>query len=177
MNIRFNKTLLATAMGVLMIAGAANAADQGSGKVTFHGSIIDAPCSITPETVDQTVELGQVSSASLENGGKSSPATFHIDLENCDTATASTVTATFSGTPSVANPDLLSIVGTAAGASIGITNSDGNLIKLGEASAPTTIGGSTAEMLFGAYLQGNGASATIVPGEFTSVANFTLAYQ
>lgn len=39
----------------------ANAADQGHGTVTFTGSIIDAPCSIAPESIDQTVNLGQIS--------------------------------------------------------------------------------------------------------------------
>ncbi|MDI6978669.1 type 1 fimbrial protein, partial [Serratia sp. Se-RSBMAAmG] len=32
-----------------------------SGKVTFTGSIIDAPCSIAPGSVDQTVSLGAIS--------------------------------------------------------------------------------------------------------------------
>lgn len=172
-----SKKILAAAVVMGIFAGAANAADQGSGKVTFHGSIIDAPCSISPDSVDQTVELGQINAKSLENSGRSQPVNFKIDLVDCDSATASTVTATFSGTPSTANPDLLAIVGNASGASVGLTNDDGQPLPLGTASAPTTIGGSTVEMLFGAFLQGNGASATVVPGEFTSVANFTLSYQ
>ena len=52
-----------------MLSGAvmanANAADQGHGKVTFTGSIIDAPCSISPDSIDQTVSLGQISNACL----------------------------------------------------------------------------------------------------------------
>lgn len=60
-----------------MLSGAvmanANAADQGHGKVTFTGSIIDAPCSISPDSIDQTVSLGQISNAALANSGTSTP--------------------------------------------------------------------------------------------------------
>lgn len=177
MKVCFNKTMLAAAMGLFMIGGAANAADQGSGTVRFHGSIIDAPCSIDSTSVDQTVELGEVALHVLANNGKSKPVEFPIKLVDCDSSTASSVTATFSGTPSTANADLLAIVGTAEGAAIGLTNEGGTALPLGTASSPTTIGGSTATMLFAAYLQGTGASGTIVPGEFTSIATFTLAYQ
>ena len=60
------------------------AADMGHGKVNFKGSIIDAPCSISPDSIDQTVELGQISNMALVDGGKSSPRSFDIALENCD---------------------------------------------------------------------------------------------
>ncbi|MDH1321666.1 type 1 fimbrial protein, partial [Enterobacter bugandensis] len=47
-------------------AMAAPATDsQGHGTVTFKGAIIEAPCSIAADSVDQTVQLGQVSSAAL----------------------------------------------------------------------------------------------------------------
>lgn len=79
--------------------------DQGHGKVTFTGSIIDAPCSISPETVDQTVDMGQVSNVALKNGGKSAPRQFDIKLEQCDNSTLKTVTTTFEGKASAANKD------------------------------------------------------------------------
>ncbi|MGO2156964.1 MAG: fimbrial protein, partial [Serratia proteamaculans] len=40
---------LGLAMGTVSVAQA--------GTISFKGSIIDAPCSITPETADQTVNL------------------------------------------------------------------------------------------------------------------------
>ncbi len=54
----FKKSVLVAAV-LSLSAFAANAADQGKGKVTFTGSIIEAPCSITSEAADQVVELGQ----------------------------------------------------------------------------------------------------------------------
>ncbi|MGP2706398.1 fimbrial protein, partial [Serratia marcescens] len=62
-------------------------------------------------------------------------------------------------------------------ASIAITDTASNPIKLGTATAPQNLGTGTNTLRFAAYLQGDGASATVVPGDFTAVADFKLAYQ
>jgi len=46
------KTVVAALMAIGFAAMIANAADQGHGKVTFVGSIIEAPCSIFLDSVD-----------------------------------------------------------------------------------------------------------------------------
>ncbi|MBU5413220.1 fimbrial protein [Serratia ureilytica] len=181
---KLNKIMMAAvlAFGVTSVA---HAADQGHGTVTFKGAIIDAPCSITPETVDQTVNLGQVSKVALKSGGQSSPKNFQIKLENCDLIADdkdpnknNTVSITFTGAASSVDASLLGVTGTAKGAGIAITNGSGELVKLGEASPAQTLGNGNNTLSFAAYLQGDKASnATIIPGEFQSVADFTLAYQ
>lgn len=175
--------------GAVLFLGAttlmANAAvkDQGHGTVTFTGSIIEAPCSITPETKDQTVPLGQVSNVALKNGGHSTPKNFYIKLENCELTSAepgknNTVTVTFTGANSVDGADLLGITGTAKGAGIALTDGSGKLIKLGSPTSAQSLGNKNNTLSFAAYLQGSSADdAVIVPGEFQSVADFTLAYQ
>ncbi|MGP3070590.1 fimbrial protein [Serratia nevei] len=181
---KLNKITMAAAL-VFGASSMAHAAvkDQGHGTVTFTGSIIDAPCSITPETVDQTVNLGQISNVALKDGGKSTPKNFFIKLENCELITTepgknNSVQVTFTGASSVADKDLLGITGTAQGAGIAITDGSGSLVKLGKASNAQTLGNGNNTLSFAAYLQGSKASgAAIVPGEFNSVANFTLAYQ
>lgn len=62
---KLNKIMLAAVMA-FGVSSLAHAADQGHGKVTFSGSIIDAPCSIAPESLDQTVELGAISNVALK---------------------------------------------------------------------------------------------------------------
>ncbi|MEG5668226.1 fimbrial protein [Enterobacter roggenkampii] len=173
------KIVLAVAMASGMAMGAAHAAspDQGHGTVTFTGSIIDAPCSISPDTIDQTVNLGEISSVALKDGGTSQPRPFDIKLEQCDTTTLKTVQTTFTGAPSAGNPDLLGITGTAKGASIAITNGYGQVVTLGSPTPAQTLQDGNNTLEFSAYLQGDGASATIVPGSFQSVADFTLSYQ
>ncbi|CNE29644.1 fimbrial protein [Yersinia mollaretii] len=173
---KLNKTILAAAL-VLGFASVANAADQGQGTVTFNGSIIDAPCSIAAGSDSQTVEMGQVSNVALQNGGKSKARDFDIKLENCDTTTLKTVTTTFSGGESAAVPGLLGIVGLAEGAGIAIVDGTGTPVKLGTATAEQTLITGNNTLAFSAYLQGSTASDAIKPGNFSSVANFMLAYQ
>lgn len=173
-----NKTYLAAAImfGAISMA---QAADEGHGKVTFTGSIIDSPCSISPESVDQTVDLGQISKTALQNGGKSTPHNFTIALENCAFGTPAAknkVQVTFSGMESSAANGLLGITGTASGASVAITSGDGEVIKLGEPTKAQTLQDGSNTLNFAAYMQGDGAAETITEGDFQTVADFTLAY-
>lgn len=186
-----NKNLIAamlTTLAMGSMVSTANAANQGSGSVTFTGSIIVAPCSIAPDSVDQTVNLGSVANKTLENGNKSSPQTFNIKLQSCDITdlTNKTVTTTFTGTPSAVNANNLGLSGTAKGASI-VLSQGGTDIKLGEATTATKVTEGTNSLAFAAYLQGETTTpaagstpavyAKIVPGDFKSVANFVLTYQ
>ncbi|ANS41620.1 fimbrial protein [Serratia inhibens] len=178
---KLNKIMMAAvlAFGVASVAQA----DQGHGTVSFTGSIIDAPCSIEPAAMDQTVNLGQVSNATLDKGGKSKAQDFEIKLANCIPGTVKTVTTTFSGIAGAVDGSL-GITGSAKGASIVMTDGNTNVIKLGSATTATPLLAGNNTLLFTAYLQGDpkapgegGADAVIVPGDFKSVANFTLAYQ
>lgn len=180
---KLNKTILAAviAFGATSMV---QAADQGHGKVTFTGSIIDSPCSITPEAVDQTVDLGQISNVALKGGGKSTPRNFSIDLENCTFAaddkgnpTKNKVSVTFTGMESSANKGQLGITGTAKGASVAITDGDGKVVELGKENVPYALQAGSNKLTFAAYVQGDAAEkAVITEGEFQSVADFTLAY-
>ena len=49
---KLNKLMLATVIAFASASVAHAASNQGSGKVTFTGEIIDAPCSVAPESVD-----------------------------------------------------------------------------------------------------------------------------
>ncbi|HHQ4308826.1 TPA: fimbrial protein [Serratia fonticola] len=176
---KLNKIVLGVslALGIASFANAADITDQGHGTVTFTGSIIDAPCSISPDSIDQTVDLGQVSDVSLAAGGTSTPKFFEIVLEKCRVDDkGKSVTATFNGANGVINGSL-GMTGTAQGASIMLSDSKGTQIKLGEKTSTQVMQNGNNTLGFTAYLQGNGASSAVVPGDFKSVANFTLAYQ
>lgn len=175
------KTIAMATFMALGLASAANAADQGHGKVTFKGSIIDAPCSISPDSIDQTVELGQISNMALVDGGKSSPRAFDIALENCDvTNLTKGVQLTFTGAAASFDTTnkTLGIVGTGAGAGVQITNGSGNVLTLGVPTPFQNIQDGNNTLRFSAYLVGNGGDiSTITPGDFSSVADFTLSYE
>ncbi len=172
---KLNKIMLATTV-IFGLSAAANA-DQGHGKVTFNGAIIDAPCSIAPESIDQTIELGQISKVALKDGGKSTPRNFSINLENCSLEDGKNkVSVIFSGMTSVADNGLLGITGTAKGASIAITDGSGAVIELGKSNKDQVIQSGNNTLSFSAYVQGDGALETITEGEFQAVTDFTLAY-
>lgn len=172
---KLNKLIVA--LGMVMAAGAANAKDEGHGTITFKGAIIDAPCSITAETANQTVELGQISNAALSNGQTSSPKAFFIQLEQCDVGNLGDgVSTSFTGATDANNKSMLGVTGSAKGAGIVITDGSGTPIKLD--GTPTTaqkIGDGSNKLSFSAYAQANGASVT--PGDFSTTADFTLSYK
>ncbi|ELE9730709.1 fimbrial protein [Enterobacter kobei] len=180
---KLSKVALAMGLGMALVSGFANAAasgtstvgGQGHGTVHFTGEIIDAPCSIAPESADQTVDLGQVSNSALANGGKSTPVPFSINLQNCDISTYKTVTATWSGTPDVNMTNAWGITGTASGAAIILRDASEQEIALGQETAATTLTADNTTIAMSAFLQGDGQ--TVVPGSFTGAADFVLSYQ
>lgn len=180
-------TLAGAIMAVTLAATSAVsfASDQGRGKITFKGSIIDAPCSITHESAYQTIQMDQISNVVLANGGKSHLKPFKIDLIGCELGTIKTATAKFTGSPA-GNSDLLAIRGSAQGASLAIADHTGKLIKLGSDSPAQPLADGDNSLQFNAYLQGDmitaedggeSTAAIIVPGTYETYANFTLDYQ
>ncbi|UAN48729.1 type 1 fimbrial protein [Serratia sp. JSRIV001] len=179
MNVKKIVLAISLALGCVSFSQAATvpAAEQGHGSVTFTGSIIDAPCSIDSESIDQTVDLGQVSNVTLDNKGKSKEKTFDIKLEKCNVGDkGKSVTAKFTGAEG-GTAGLLGITGTAKGASIAVMDGKGTLIGLGKSTTAQQLQNGINTLQFSAHLQGDGASGGVVPGNFTSVANFTLDYQ
>lgn len=174
------KIILATLASGLM-SSSVFAADMGHGKVSFTGSIITAPCSISPKTINQTVELGQIADSTLAGGGKSTPTTFDVSLLNCTKATVKNgVQLVFSGAAAAfdATKKTLGIAGTASGAGVQITNGAGEVITLGKASPFQLIQDGNNTLRFAAYLIGNpNKDIVVTAGEFSSVADFTLNYE
>ncbi|MDE9444028.1 type 1 fimbrial protein, partial [Xenorhabdus bovienii] len=76
------------------------------------------------------VNLGQISSHILKDGGRSESHFFKIELENCTDQTKNGLVTTFTGQNNygVTSQGLLGIEGTAKGAAIAITNAAGKII-------------------------------------------------
>ena len=173
MNTKMKTALLS--LGLLM--GSASVAQAADGTVTFTGSVHSGACSIKPDSVDQTIPLGAIAKHQLQAGGKSEPRRLLIELEGCDLAglTDNTVTTTFTGAPSSVVPGALGTVGSAGNVGIMMTHGS-KPVELGVATTPQVIAAGDNTLEFGAYVQG-AATGDIVPGDFSAVTNFTLAYQ
>lgn len=178
-----NKILVAMGVGSMLLCGSAVAAGgAGSGKVTFNGEIINAPCSVAPESVDQVVEMGQISTKELAGGGESNSKPFSIKLLNCEISDKAedAVKVTFSGAKDPVEPTLLVIGGgDAAGAGIKMTAPGGAPIELGTPTAAFGLVNGDNELTFSAVLKGykDQTDNPLKAGAFTAVTNFTLSYE
>ncbi|EPL9572110.1 fimbrial protein [Providencia rettgeri] len=167
-------------------------ADQGHGKVTFKGEIIDAPCSISSDSIDQTVWLGQIANSVLANGGTSTAKQFNIELEDCvfpkdadDKVYNDKVNITFSGSSAAFNAKLLGVTGldatdpTIAGnVGIQLTDTNGAALDMGVATAQEhQLQAGDNTLRYSAYVQGANVAVDKIPlGKFEGVTNFTLTY-
>lgn len=173
------KTTVAAAMLFALCANVNAATNQGSGTVNFKGAIIDAPCSLTPESVDQTVDLGQIANATLLTYGESVPQKFDIKLEGCSLDTIKSIDVTFDGAADNTAKDQLQLQGLAKGAAIEMMNmKSGEKIVLGK---PTNFDGlvdGSNTLNFSAKLVKTVVEPEdIVPGDFTATTNFVVKYK
>lgn len=186
MNMMNKKTILSVAMCAAMFAGNAMAADpvvpvadQGHGTIKFVGAIIDAPCSIAPESVDQTIQMGQIANSALESQKEGPLRPFEIHLEACALDTAKSATVTFNGIADDTDKKHLAINGSAKGAAIAMVNQqDGAEVVLGQPTKAVTLVAADNSLKFGAKLVSNLQNGTkAVPGQFTATADFIMSYQ
>ncbi|MGX5101557.1 fimbrial protein [Enterobacter cloacae] len=181
------KTLLIVAMAAI-ISGSAFADDQGSGKIKFKGVVIDAPCSIAPDSVDKEVDLGQVTTAVINANKKSTPVAVDINLENCqlddpgdETDTPITkVDVTFTSAATDATDTSLMSNTYASGAqNVGVRlldNAEAN-ITLGAENEVDLLPGSTTQTLHFKALMEVLAGKTATAGQVEATANYILMYK
>ncbi|ADO46988.1 fimbrial-like protein [[Enterobacter] lignolyticus] len=186
----FNKTLLAAVTATLMVGASFNASaddNQGSGKITFTGEVISAPCSIAPGDEDQTIKLGEVADTVLNTAGQYSlPVPVTIHLQDCilsdGTNTIDKVKVTFTS-PGVdaTDPNLMKNtyegnVGGASGVGVRLLDAGSNKVTLG---TPVTVAFTTTnayqELNFQARMESLTNNAT--PGNLKAQANYVLDYK
>ncbi|EHX1081233.1 type 1 fimbrial major subunit FimA [Escherichia coli] len=110
-------------VSVLAMSSAAVSAAEGDESVTttvnggvIHCEVVNAACAIDSESMNQTVELGQVRSSRLAKAGDLSSAVgFNIKLNDCDTNVSSNAAVAFLGTTVTSNDDTLALQSSAAG--------------------------------------------------------------
>lgn len=103
----FKRSVLATAFISSAFISQAFAADEGNGRVHFTGTVINAPCSIAPNSTDINVDLGQVSNKVLETGNKHSEnVSYNIDLQDCDLSEQTAGSVTYPAMSKVSVPSV-----------------------------------------------------------------------
>ena len=169
-------------------SGSAFAAEQGSGKIKFKGVVIDAPCSIAPDSVDKEVDLGEVTTAVINANKKSSAVPVDINLENCqlddpadETDTPITkVEVTFTSAATDATDTSLMSNTFANGAqNVGVRlldNAEGN-ITLGQPNVLDLLAGSTTQTLHFKAVMEVPTGKTATAGQVEATANYVLMYK
>ncbi|WP_334413226.1 fimbrial protein [Escherichia coli] len=163
----------------------------GAVNVTFDGELLDQPCQIDSDSLNQTVQFQARSIKDFQvSPGKGPAEKFSIRLVDCDTSTIrKTVKLKFSGDnePEMKEKSnwFLRVSGENQGKlAVGLLDTDGvTPLKLGAAhnnKQGTPIEGNTVTLNFQAFVQATPdaiAQKSVQPGEYKSVANFELFYE
>ncbi|WP_053294759.1 fimbrial protein [Escherichia coli] len=190
----FKKIALAGTVALVFSSSGALAdvqtATAGSGKITFKGTVVNAPCGIDPLSADQTIDFGQISKTALDNDGTSEQKDVDIRLVNCaiDTAQAKTVTVSFSGGYVNNTPKELNALGPSdaknntTGVAIVMASQavdqQGDLVSFdGTPGKATTVQPGDNTLHYTAWVKKASGQSVVNPGDFSAVTNFVLTYQ
>ncbi|EKB2946566.1 type 1 fimbrial major subunit FimA [Escherichia coli] len=182
MKIKTLAIVVLSALSLSSTAALAAATTVNGGTVHFKGAVVHAACAVDAGSVDQTVQLGQVRTASLAHEGATSSAVgFNIQLNGCAPTVADTATIAFLGTEiDGKHSNVLALQRSAAGSAtnVGVQILDriGNALALDGAtfSAPTTLNRGTNTIPFQARYYAIGAAT---PGAANADATFKVKYQ
>ncbi|WP_367671448.1 fimbrial protein [Serratia symbiotica] len=164
---------------------AALAKEQGHGKISLGGEIVETPCGIAGENVDQSVDFGLISMRDAAQGAQpvlvGSRRNVEIKLINCELASRvrpgllyRTANITFDGIADSLDPELLGVYGKAQGIAIELLNSTGAPIPLGSTTADYLSVAGDNTLRFGTQLRIHPDKARA--GRFSSLARLTLSY-
>lgn len=182
-----HKSLLNTLMGAALLSTSfvSLAAVVNGGTVHFRGELVNAACSVSADTADQIVNLGQYRTALFTGVGTySGKVPFNIKLEDCDTTVSKTAAIAFTGIADANDNTVLAIsnigsgsAGAASGVGIEISDRTGAILSPNGTtySVPQTLIDGSNTLAFSARYKATLAAAT--PGAADADATFTIDYQ
>ena len=182
MKIKTLAIVVLSALSLSSTAALAAATTVNGGTVHFKGEVVNAACAVDAGSGDQTVQLGQVRTASLDQDGATSSAVgFNIQLNDCDTNVASKAAVAFLGTAiDAGHTNVLALQSSAAGSAtnvgVQILDRTGAALTLDGAtfSSETTLNNGTNTIPFQARYFATGAAT---PGAANADATFKVQYQ
>ncbi|MGL6260344.1 fimbrial protein [Vibrio sp. WXL103] len=169
------KTKISVAISaVSLLSAAVMANDYNETQVNFKGEIVSAACGLAPESMDQTVQLGQHPAHLFTSvGTRTTPVAFGIKLTDCNTETYENATFTFHSNPAPDKPELFGVEGGAEGIGVRILHG-GNPIDNGTATSSISLVDGTNIMYFSAAYEST--SETVKAGSAESWALLRVEY-
>lgn len=183
--------------GLVMLAAAEVGAaslegvDGEHGTLTVSGELVDSPCRLSMDSLDQTVDLGTLASSDLTRpGDRSNPVRFSVRLEGCLVASgylrdAGTDGATWSASQPVVdvaftapadfrNPSLMRLNGV-EGIALRLTDDRNQDVRLGSRGVPKLL--TPGDNTLSWDIVAERVPGPVVPGAFRAVADFRLSYE
>ncbi|PBI80449.1 hypothetical protein A9993_12230 [Rahnella victoriana] len=146
-------------------------------NIKFKGTLVQQACSVATADADISVDFESINDKDLYANTRTSSRPFSLKLSDCKLTVAKTVSVTFSGAPNTKITGALLIPGD-KGIAVGLEDKNGAAIKVDDEKIyPLTAGSNVLD--FKAYIIGEPdalQNKTIVLGDFSSIANFTLDY-
>lgn len=150
------------------------------GRILISGAIQDNSCTVSPDTTNFEVFLGNVGSKQFKNAGDHSQSSlFSIDLENCGAA-ATGVSLTFTGNADKNNSALLALnsdADSASGIGVAILDSAQNQIPVNNPSKEYQLDPNKKENILQFYAYYSATGPSVTAGSANSTATFSLTYQ
>ncbi|TFZ52682.1 type 1 fimbrial protein [Serratia proteamaculans] len=173
---------LLSAVALLVAASGNLFAAQGGTSMHLHGALVDEPCYVQPGDESITLDFGTVIDKYLYLNSRTNSQPFTIHLVDCNIDSwpgGGTVTARFEGTESPELPGYLAVSNANSGVAIGLEESDGKLLPLGQNSAAITLANGSNALDFKAFVAGEPSAlqnSALALGEFSAVTTFYLEY-
>lgn len=146
------------------------------GKIALSGSILDTPCAIAMDSIDQSIDLGTVPVSVLKQWGESPLQPFTIHLMGCRLQSPvgqawQTFAITFDGP---ADNTGFVVYGQASGVSLILEDRAGERIQPGVPFHEGAIVAGNRTLEYGLRIASN--SAAYQPGDFQTTLRFKLDY-
>lgn len=169
-------TLISAPAAILSIA--ANAAD---GTINFQGQVVDAACSVSANSINQTVILDQVRTSAFTAAGElaNQSKSFQISLADCDTAVSQTAQISFNGATDANDASLLAnTAGAGAAQNVGLAlfGSDGAPVGINDGTLTSAVSIQDGTTIIPLSVDYKSTTAVPTPGPVTSVATFSVTY-
>ncbi|WP_244637253.1 fimbrial protein (plasmid) [Pantoea agglomerans] len=168
-------------MALLMLT--AGSAVAGGENVKFSGTLVALPCTIPDSDRPIRVPMGNINAHDLYLHQAMPRIPFILHLQDCDTQIAGRVSVTFSGVEDAALPGYLAVDGgqsEASGIGIGLENSNGEQIKVNQATASYALLSGNNELGFQAFIAGEPEAVkerSIQTGNFSAAAILEVSYE
>ncbi|WP_336219536.1 fimbrial protein [Citrobacter amalonaticus] len=174
---RRNKTIVLPFMMMMCSGKLVCAQSIEQGRVSMQGSIIDTPCAIVTDDLEQTIDLGIATMGDIVQNGEGAEHTFSLHFVNCDSGADSASGAglhefqtTFDGP---AQGDIFNLSG-ASGIGLQISDAAGNIAFPGKPMPSIPLTTDNQRVDYTLRLMGN--NHRLKAGNFHSVLRFKVDY-